>query len=307
MRAVGLLLLSWLCVASVGCKSKGDADSDGAPDPAALKAQQDLLARRDALLAMRTKLQGERDNVDAQIKEAEAKGGDTAELVKKKADLDSQIESSTSDLISIASSKLDATRQTLDKSAAIASREAEIATREKLVGEREARIAEREKQLIQRDSDLAQRWKDSCATGGTTTIIQQAPPAKGGPLPKKDISDLVAKGRANMAKKALLVGDLPGYAQNLDTQALDALKGDDTYKASVAAQNFVQGVDSVTVNHKFINEKMGRLNAAFRAKKMDDAKQQQLATINNDVGKLVLAGEFIAANKRLNQAAQMLE
>lgn len=301
MRAAGFLAL---VLAISGCKNKGEEDA--APDPAALKAQQDLLARRDALLALRTKLQGERDTVETQIKEAEAKGGDTAELVKKKADLDSQIESSTSDLISIASSKLDATRQTLDKSAAIASREAEIATREKLVAEREARVADREKSLIQRDSELAARWKDTCNAGGTT-IIQQAPAAKGGTLTAKEVSDLIARAKQGMARKALLVTDLPPYAQGLDAQALDALKANDTYKASVAAQGFMQGVDAVNVNKKFINEKMGRLNAAFRAKKVDEAKQQQLAAINNDVGKMVVNGDFISANKRLNQAAQMLD
>lgn len=302
MRAAGLLAI---LLAIGGCKNKGEEDA--APDPAALKAQQDLLSRRDALLALRTKLQGERDTVETQIKDAEAKGGDTAELVKKKADLDSQIESSTSDLISIASSKLDATRQTLDKSAAIASREAEIATREKLVADREARVAEREKGLIQRDSELAARWKDTCNAGGTTTIIQQAPAAKPGTLSAKEVSDLIARAKQGMAKKALLVSDLPPYAQGLDGQALDALKANDTYKASVAAQGFMQGVDAVNVNKKFINEKMGRLNAAFRAKKVDEAKQAQLATINNDVGKMVVNGDFISANRRLNQAAQMLD
>jgi hypothetical protein len=288
------------------CKNRGDADA--APDPAAIKAQQDLIARRDALLALRTKLQGERDSVDAQIKDAEAKGGDTAELAKKKADLDSQIESSTSDLISIASSKLDATRQTLDKSAALASREAEIASREKLVAEREARIADREKGLIQRDSEMAARWKDTC-NGGGTTIIQQAPLPKGGNLSKKEVSDLIARGKAGMARKALVMSDLPAYAQGLEADALKALNADnDTYKASVAATNFVQAVDQVTVNKKFISDKMSRLNAAFRAKgKMDDASQTQLGTINNDVSKLVIDGDYISASRKLNTAAAMLD
>ena len=302
MRAVGLCVL--LVCALAACKNKGDADA--APDPAAVKAQQDLIARRDALLAMRTKLQGERDTVEQQIKETEAKGGDTSDLVKKKSDLDSQIETSTSDLISIASSKLDATRQTLDKSAAIAAREAEIASREKMVAEREARVADREKGLVARDAELAARWKDTCQGGGTT-IIQQAPVPKGGNLSKKEVSDLIARGKAGMAKKALITSDLPGYAQGLEADALKALNENDTYKASVAATGFVQAVDGITVNKKFISEKMNRLNQAFRQKgKMDDASQAQLGAINNDVSKLVIDGDYISASRKLNQAAALL-
>jgi hypothetical protein len=305
MRAAGILLL---LVASLvfGCKNKDDADA--APDPAAVKAQQDLIARRDALLAMRTKLQGEKDSVEAQIKDAESKGGDTADLVKKKADLESQIESSTSDLISIASSKLDASRQTLDKSASLAAREAEMSTRERLVAEREARIADREKGLIQRDAELAARWKDTC-TGGGTTIIQQAPIPKGGNLSKKEVSDLISRGKAGMNKKGLVGSDLPGYAQGLEADALKALNADnDTYKASIAATGFVQAVDQVVVNKKFISDKMNRLNAAIKAKgKMDDAAQQQLGAINNEVSKLVIDGDYISASRRLNTAAGLLD
>jgi hypothetical protein len=302
MRAMGLCVLIVLALA--GCKNKGDADA--APDPAAVKAQQDLIARRDALLAMRSKLQGERDSVEQQIKDTEAKGGDTTDLVKKKTDLDTQIETSTSDLISIASSKLDATRQTLDKSAAIAAREAEIASREKMVAEREARVADREKGLIQRDSEMAARWKDTCGGGGTT-IIQAAPIPKG-QLSKKEVSDLIARGKGTMAKKALITSDLPGYAQGLEADALKALNTDnDVYRAQVAATGFVQAVDGITVNKKFISEKMGRLNSAFRAKKMDEASQAQLGAINNDVSKLVIDGDYISANRKLNGAAALLD
>ena len=64
MRAAGLCVLL-VCVVA-GCKGKGEADA--APDPAAVKAQQDLIARREALLALRNKLQDEKDAVETQIK-----------------------------------------------------------------------------------------------------------------------------------------------------------------------------------------------------------------------------------------------
>ena len=97
------ILVAWCLalVASPGCKSKGEATS--APDPAALKAQQELIARRDALLAQRQKLAGERDKVSAEIKEVEAKGGDTSELAKKKADLEQQLQGQDAELDTIRS------------------------------------------------------------------------------------------------------------------------------------------------------------------------------------------------------------
>ena len=304
MRAAGLCVLL-LLVCSVGaCKGKGDADA--APDPAAVKAQQDLIARRDALLAMRTQLQGESDELDNKIKEAQAKGEPTDELVKQKADLDKKLQDTSSEVQS-ATGKLDASRAALDKATAVAAREADMASREKTVAEREARVAEREKMLIQRDAEMAARWKDSCQ-GGSTTIIQAAPTPKGGNLSKKEVSDLIARGKAAMAKKALVTGDLPGYAQGLESDAMKALQADDTYKASVAATGFVQAVDQIKVDKKFISEKMNRLNAAFRAKgKVDEGAQQQLGAINNDVSKLVIDGDYISANRKLNQAGALLE
>ena len=84
MRIVGSLVilvgLVALCLGGgAGCKNKGNGDN-GAADPAALKAQQDLIARRDKLLEARKRLQGEHDNLAQQVKESEAKGEDATEL-----------------------------------------------------------------------------------------------------------------------------------------------------------------------------------------------------------------------------------
>ena len=65
-----------------GCKNSSDAAT---PDPAALKAQKDLIAKRDALLAQREELQGKRDKLDVEIQKVTADGGDTKELAKGKA------------------------------------------------------------------------------------------------------------------------------------------------------------------------------------------------------------------------------
>jgi len=296
MRAAGVLL--FVCVVFSGCKGKGEADA--AADPAAVKAQQELIQRRDALLAARNKLQTERDSVEAQIKDAEAKGGDTAELVKKRAELDTQIESSTSDLINMVNSKLDAMKQSGDKSANVAAREAEIASREKAVADREARIAEREKSLIARDSELAQRWKDSCGAGGA--VIIQSAPAKGGNYSKKDVADLIAKARNAMNKKGLIAGDLPGFSQVENS----AQSENDPNRAYALASQLVPMVEQQKIDAGFIKGKIARMQGELKSKKLDEAQNQQLASILNDVTTKFGDADYAAANRRLNQLAQLL-
>lgn len=298
MRIAGLVLVVSLgAAAALGCKSKGD--SEAAPDP----QQQDLIARRDALMAARTKLQSERDSVEAQIKDTEAKGGDTADLVKKKQDLDSQIESQTSDLLSIVNSKLDALKLTGDRS--MAAREAELASRERSLADREARVAEREHQLIQRDADLAQRWKDTCSAGPPVIIQQTA--SKGGSYTKKDVSDLIARAKAAMAKKGLITSDL-GSSANLESEAGKALNDNDMSKAYFAAAQLTAAVDAIAVNRPFIQAKTARLQGELKSRsgKLDDATNQELAQILGDVMQKYNDGDFIAANRRLNQLAYMM-
>lgn len=298
MRAAGLVLLLCLGIAATACKGKNDADA--APDPAAVKAQQELIARRDALLAARTKLQSERDSVDAQIKEAEAKGGDTTDLVKKRAELDTQIESSTSDLINMVNSKLDAMKATGDRSANVAVREAEIASREKAVADREARVAEREKSLIQRDSELAARWKDTCNAG--SQVIIQAPPAKGGNYTKKDVSDAIARARTAMNRKGLISSDVPGFAQLENNASAEA----DANRAYALASQLYPLVEQVKVDGPFIKGKLARMQAQVRASKVDEATNAQLAQGITDVTQKYGDGDYAAANRRLNQLAAML-
>ncbi len=281
-----------------GCKNKGDADA--APDPAAVKAQQELIQRRDALLAERNRLQTERDGIEAQIKDTEAKGGDTTELVKKKAELDTKIESSTSDLINMVNSKLDAMKQSGDKSANIASREAEIASREKMVADREARVADREKALIQRDSELAQRWKDTCNVG--SSVIIQAPPAKGGNYSRKDVTDIISRAHTAMNKKGLIPSDLPGFIQ-LESNAQSEAEPNRAY---ALASQLLPMVEQVKVDGPFIKGKLARLQAQLRSTKVDESTNAQLAQGISDVTQKYGDGDYAAANRRLNQLASTL-
>src|ERR1044071_4014184 len=99
MRIVGILVVG--CpLATAACKDK-NSDAAAAPDPAALKAQQELVARRDALLAQREKLQHDRDQVDAEIEKVKATGGDTSELDKKRAAIETDLQTQTSEYSSL--------------------------------------------------------------------------------------------------------------------------------------------------------------------------------------------------------------
>jgi len=299
MRIAGFLIC--LCVLG-GCKNKGDADT--APDPAAVKAQQELIARRDKLLEDRKKLQQEKEKLDGEIKEIEAKGGDASEQKKKKADLDTQLESSDQNLMELVNSKFDAMSKSADKSSNVAAREASIAQREKAVADREAKAAERERLLAQRDYESAQRWKDSCSAG-TPMIIQST--SKGGKYDKKDVSELISKAKKEMSKKGLLNADLPGPAQMLESEASKALNDNDTSKAYFVASQLVGMVDSIQINRPFIQAKMARVQAQIKSSKQDEGTTQQLSGILSQVIQNFGDGDFNAANKRLNQLVAMLK
>ena len=303
MRIVGLLVFLCLGVATLGCKNKG-GDAEAEPDPAALKAQQDLIAKRDKLLEARRKLQSDKEKLDIEIQEIQAKGGDASEQLKKKAQLESELESQNENLVSMVNSNLAAIGKAADKTAQVAAREADIASREKSVAEREARAAERERQLAQREVEAAQRWKDSCS-GGAPMIIQAAAP-KDGKYTKRDVSALIQKAKTAMSKKGLLNGDLPGPSQTLESEASRALDDNDMSKAYFAAAQLVATVDAISINRQFIQAKTARLSAQAKAAKPDEATNKQLADILRDVMQRYNDGDFGAANKRLNDLARLL-
>lgn len=304
MRVRGLAIVLCLSLGSTACKTK-QGDGDATADSTAGSDQAELIARRDALLAARQKLQTERDQVDKQIADAEAQGSDATELKKKRAELESQLESNSSDALSLLSSKLDALEKSGDRRESVTAREQEVAEREKAVAEREARVAEREKALVQRDFELSQRWKDTCNAATPPVIIQAAAP-KGGNYTKSDVSGLVQRAKTVMARKGLITSDLPGPAQGLEDAASKALNDNDTSKAYFAAQQLYATVEAIRVDRPFIQAKTARLQAQIKRTHVDEATQQQLASALGDVMQKYNDGDFIAANRRLNQLAQML-
>jgi hypothetical protein len=203
MRLAALCLC--IVVVASACKNKGDGAP--APDPAAIKAQQELVARRDALLAQRDKLQGESAKLQEEIVKVQATGGDVAELEKKKQEIDSQLANQNTTL-DTTSSELDKISSKLDAAGGVAAREARVAEREARVAEREKAAMAQMQKLMDLESKNAEKWKDSCGTGGgTTTVIQQIQPPKSGNYNRKEVDSLMGRAKAGMTKKGLLASE----------------------------------------------------------------------------------------------------
>lgn len=297
MRIVHILASLWFLVtAATGCKDKGHASA--APDPAAVKAQQDLVARRDALLAEQEKLKGESSKLTTEIEKVKAGGGETTELEKKKADVDSQIQGQETELATT-SEKLTNIAGKLDAAAGIASREASMGTREKTVAGREAQLAERERALASREATLALREKETCGAS-QPVIIQQVAPPKGGNYARKDVEPLLNRAKAGMAKKGLVSADL-GAQAGLEGEATKAMGEGDWSKAFFAASQLVGTVDAIKIDRPFISAKYARLNNRVGSAKVDEATQQQLTEGMKEVLQKYGDGDFGAANRRINQ------
>ena len=299
------LLLTCLIALVLGSACKGNGgDANAAPDPEALKAQQELIARRDALMQQRQSMETEIGKLDAEIQTKKAANEPTADLEKKKADLENKLEGQDTDLTSL-TSKIDQVVSQGGNAAALATREASMSQREKQVASREKEFADRERQIASREAALAQREKETCGAQ-TPMIIQSAPPKSGGSYGKSDVTPILAKAKEAMRKKGILAGDLPGGAQQLENQATDAMGANDWNKAYFAAQQLYAIVDSIKIDRLFIQAKMTRMNKQVSASKLDDDTSKQLAGILSDVALKYNDGNFAAANTRLNQLAAQL-
>jgi len=302
MRVARIVVVLCLVGSVAGCKSTGDAST--APDPAAVKAQQELQRRRDALLAQRDRLEGERQKVVEQIQKVEATGGDTKALAKQRDDLTAQIDGQSAELGQM-SDKITSLSSKLDTAAAIAIREDKMAQREAKVGSREASIGERERAIAAREAQLAQRERETCSA--SPMIIQQAAPKADGKYGKGDVQPLLARARATMLKKGVVIADLPGPAQGLEGESTRAMADGDWGKAYFAAAQLVATVDAAKVDRAFIQAKTARLSNQVKTTRVDDTTNQQLAGVLSDVMQKYNDGNFAAANQRLNQLAALLK
>jgi hypothetical protein len=295
---------------SLGCKGSerpaGEA-GEATAGQEALGAQEDeLLKRRDALLSTRLELRSKRAELDQRRQAIRAEGGDTSEIDRTAQELLDQ-EGALVDQEKELNQRLDALlgeRRAMisalasggGEAANLAGREAALASREKDLARREQRVGEREAALSSREEGLASKWKDSCAAGGTTTIVQTVD-AKGSKYSKKDVDPLLARARAEMQKKGILKLDLPDPVRHLESEATQAMEKGDYGQARFAASQLLGTVRSMQVDKAFISAKIGRLNGILKGKPLSGSVEQLFRQATEDVAD----GNFAGANRKLNQ------
>jgi hypothetical protein len=299
----------------VGCKDSDGSPTAGAgPDPASAKQQEDLLARRDALLRSRQQILDEQARLDAERAELVQSGADTSEVDKKKEELATKEQA----LVSQETQLLDAFQSQLaelsalraagaDQTARVAARETSMATREKTVASREATLASREAAIADRERRLATRERETCGAPGVPTTIIQTVDAKGSKYSKKDVEPVLRKAREVMARKGILAADLPAPAQELEREATGAMASGDYGAAYLAARTLAGTVDSVRIDRAFIAAKIGRLSQRMKGVKLDDGKQKQVDQLFADATSRYGDGDFTGANRKLNQIVAMIQ
>ncbi len=298
MRLVGLLLSFAFVVGSSACKDKGDANV--APDPAALKAQQDLMARREALSAERKKLVERRQTIEV---EKEAAKGDPTKLEaleKEKSEIDSRIQKSTSDESTLANELTKVTAVAGD----VATREAGLAARERAVAMREKDVYEREQSSVRALSEAANqlradalKFKDSCSAGAAPMIVQV--PAKSGNYSRAEVDGIYGKAKKLMRDKGLIPGDQWAGA-SLDAGTAESLGKQEWGAAFATASQLVNYANQFKVDRTFVQAKIGRLNLVVRSSKRDEQIQKQLTDGLSDVMIKFGDGNHGAANAKLN-------
>jgi len=293
MRIEGLLLALTLVA---GCKDKGQGDASASTDPAALKAQQDLMQRRDSLMAEREKLATQQAEIETEIKQVSAKGGDTSKLEQQLDELTKQLHKKDSETSSLAGELSKAQALTGSPSG----REAELAARENALTSRETAFASRERELVRQLTDAAQKFKESCGTGGTPMIVQVPAPSKGSNYSRSEVDGVFAKAKKIMRDKGLIPGDQwSGASLEADTQG--SLTKSDWSTAFVTASQLVNYATQFKVDRGFVQAKIGRLNAIVKQTKRDEAVQKQLTDGLGDVMSKFGDGNHVGANAKLNQ------
>lgn len=295
-------------LAGVGCKddtASGKSTAGAAVDEKAAAEEDDLLKRRDALLATRLELRSKRAELAEKRQAVRAEGGDTSEIDRETQELLDQ-ESGLVGQEQELNGKLDAILS--DRRAMISAlsaggdvagapgREAAVAAREKDLSRREQRLAEREAALAGREESLATKWKDSCAVGTTTTIVQTVD-AKGTKYSKSDVAPLLSKARAEMDSKGVRKTDLPEQVRDNETEATKAMEKGDYGTAHFAAAQLLNTVKALKIDKPFIAAKIGRLNEAMKGKKLTASAEQLFRAATEDVAD----GKFKEANRKLNK------
>lgn len=300
---------------------KGDAAKPKVDPAIAAKAAQDerdLLARRDSLVASRSKLKTETDDVARQIEEKRAAGVDTADLEAKLIELKSQQNANKDQLVEMLEQQTTQQRNELASlrsavggaapsggGADLGPVMAKLAARDEQLANLQGQLASVIKELAAMRGDIAKQ-AEACGAPVAPTIITTGGDAKATKYDRRDVESLLAKARDKMAKKGLRSSDLPSPADEFERDATTAMEKADYAKAYFSAQSLVAAVDRTGLTATFIRDKIGRLSKRRRAKTLDATVQAQLDELLAQAQVAYNDGKFDQANQRLNQMEKLL-
>ncbi len=276
------------------------------------KADKDLLSRRNAMLKARARIRERRSELQAELKKAQASGGNTTVINQKISALQKDEKTVIDDQAQLIQrydtamkrlqGKID-NLNTAPRSQAerLTAREGVLANREKTVASREDRISRREAALADRERKVAKREQLECAVGGAPTTIVRTVDVKGSKYTRKDVDPLLRGARRMMAKRGILRSDLSGPAQRLEREATKAMKKGDYGKARFAAATLVATVRATKINKMFVAAKMNRLSRYIKGKRLGSGTQAKVDALFRDATRSYGDGRFTSANRRLNR------
>ena len=315
MRLMGLAALA-LMLAVAGCKDKAAAKADPKALEAQNQADQDLLARRDALLQSREQIETKKTELQAKIDEAKKNGTDTTDLETELAKLSSEANANQDELVELLKRQNESYKAQIETMRAAGgggdSGTAEIAALSAQLQRRDNQLADMEKRLVAMAGQLSdirddiQKQAETCGAGGGTTIIQAPKLPSGSKYNKKDVEPILTKARGVMSKKGIASADLPGGIAGLEKEATSAMADGEYGKAFLAASTLLQNVEAIKIDKGFVAAKIARLNRVMKQKKLDDATSKQVLDLFNEVGEKYNDGDFTGANKRLQEISKLL-
>jgi hypothetical protein len=308
----GLVLLLVVIPAIAACKENGKGKADPQAAKATAQAEEDLLARRDALLSSRTQLDDQKVKLEAELAEARKSGADTSEIELKLAEVSTQQTANQGELIDFYRRQNEQYKIELDalRSSTAGSKGADTAQLLSQLQRRDAQLAEMEKklgslagQLTEIRADI-QKQAESCTGGGSTIIAATLP--KGTRYSKSDVMDVLKKARSMRDKRGIQLADLDSAIQGLEKEATSSMQDGEMGKAYLAATTLLQAIEGTKIDKQFVTDKMKRVNRAVKAVKLDDAKNREVGELLKEIGDRYNDGDFPGANKRLNEIQRKL-
>ena len=197
---------------------------------------------------------------------------------------------------------------------AIAHREKEVAQREKDVARREAE-AGRGLQEVGKLMDEVRSGMASIKNAPVQVVTAAAPAATGGssgaPASKASVTRLEKTIHTKMDQKGILTDDLSPSAHDLEATAIAAISNKDFAAAQDALSQLGVAVDSITINHSFVQAKMARINRQFDDKKlgagMDDTRQKKIQSLLAEASDSFSDGRYDRANRKINSIYAVLQ